>query len=145
MNNLAGTSTRQGIEATAKFRPFDWLTLAATYTYTDARDDKGVPEIRRPMHAASGSATATFLEGRGKATLNVIYNGQMPDTIFTFPSQPTTLAAYTLIGGMISYDTTPWSTVYVRAENVFDRRYEEVYSYRSPGAAVYAGVKVRTN
>ena len=53
--------------------------------------------------------------------------------------------AYTLVGGMISYDTTPWSTVYVRAENVFDRRYEEVYSYRSPGAAVYAGVKVRTN
>src|SRR5205814_8952441 len=86
--NLAGTSTRQGVEATGKFKPFDWLTLAGTYTYTDARDDKGVPEIRRPMHAASASATATFLEGRGKATLNVIYNGQMTDTIFTFPSQP---------------------------------------------------------
>src|SRR4051812_39973445 len=145
VDNLTGQSTRQGIEATGKFRPFDWLTLAGTYTYTDARDDKGLPEIRRPMHAASASATATFLEGRGKATINVIYNGQMPDTIFSFPSQPTTLAAYTLVGGMISYDTTPWSTVYVRAENVFDRRYEEVYSYRSPGAAVYAGVKVRTN
>ncbi|TMJ01683.1 MAG: TonB-dependent receptor [Alphaproteobacteria bacterium] len=145
VDNLTGPSTRQGVEVTAKFRPFDWLTLAGTYTYTDARDDKGMPEIRRPMHAASGSATALFLEGRGKATLNVVYNGQMPDTIFTFPSQPTTLAAYTLVGGMISYDTTPWSTVYLRAENVFDRRYEEVYSYRSPGAAVYAGVKVRTN
>src|SRR4051812_42274329 len=145
VDNLTGASTRQGIEATGKVRPFDWLTLAGTYTYTDSRDDKGLPEIRRPMHAASASATATFLEGRGKATINVIYNGQMPDTIFSFPSQPTTLAAYTLVGGMISYDTTPWSTVYVRAENVFDRRYEEVYSYRSPGAAVYAGVKVRTN
>ena len=33
----------------------------------------------------------------------------------------------------------------VIAENVLDRRYEEVYSYRSPGAAVYAGLKVRTN
>ena len=29
--------------------------------------------------------------------------------------------------------------------DVFDRRYEEVFSYRSPGGAVYAGVKVRTN
>ena len=46
---------------------------------------------------------------------------------------------------MISYDNTPWSTIYLRAENVFDRRYEEVFSYRSPGAGVYAGVKVRTN
>ena len=80
-----------------------------------------------------------FADGRGKATLNVVYNGKMPDTIFTFPSSTTTLDAYTLVGGMISYDVTPWSTVYLRAENVFDRRYEEVFSYRSPGAAVYAG------
>jgi vitamin B12 transporter len=143
--NLTGTSTRQGIEATGKVKPFDWLTLAGTYTYTDARDDKGLPEIRRPKHAASGSATVSFLEGRGKATLNVIYNGQMPDTIFTFPSQPTTLAAYTIVGGMVSYDTTPWSTIYLRAENVFNAQYEEVFSYRSPGAAAYAGVKVKIN
>jgi vitamin B12 transporter len=143
--NLTGASTRQGVEVTAKFRPFDWLTLAGTYTFTDSRDDKGVPEIRRPPHAASASATVLFLDGRAKATLNVVYNGQMPDTIFSFPSQSTTLNAYTLVGGMISYDTTPWSTVYLRAENVFNQRYEEVYSYRSPGAAVYAGIKVRTN
>jgi vitamin B12 transporter len=145
VENINGISTRQGVEVTGKFRPFDWLTLAGTYTYTDARDDKGLEEIRRPPHAASGSATVLFDQGRGKATLNVIYNGQMKDTIFTFPSSTTTLNAYTLAGGMISYDTTPWSTVYVRAENVFNQRYEEVYSYRSPGAAVYAGVKVRTN
>jgi len=143
--NLTGASTRQGVEVTGKFRPFDWLSLAGTYTFTDARDDKGVQEIRRPPHAASASATVLFLEGRAKATLNVVYNGQMTDTIFSFPSQTTTLNAYTLVGGMISYDTTPWSTVYVRAENVFNQRYEEVYSYRSPGAAVYAGIKVRTN
>jgi vitamin B12 transporter len=143
--NLAGNSTRQGLETTAKIRPTDWLTLSGTYTYTDARDDKGVQEIRRPMHAAAGSATVSFLDNRARATLNVVYNGKMPDTIFTFPSTTTTLNAYTLVGGIVSYDTTPWSTVYVRAENVFNQRYEEVYSYRSPGAGVYAGFKVRTN
>jgi len=145
VRNMTGTSTREGVEATAKVRPLDWLTVSGTYTYTNARDDKGVEEIRRPKHAASGTVTAAFDEGRGKATLNVVYNGRMTDTIFTFPSSTTTLAAYTLVGGVISYDTTPWSTIYVRAENVFDRRYEEVYSFRSPGAAVYAGLKVRTN
>jgi vitamin B12 transporter len=145
VDNLTGASTRQGVEVTGKFRPFDWLTLTGTYTFTDARDDQGIQEIRRPPHAASGSATVLFDGGRGKATVNVIYNGQMTDTIFTFPSSTTTLQAYTLVGGMISYDTTPWSTVYVRAENVFNQRYEEVYSFRSPGAGVYAGVKVRTN
>lgn len=145
VRNLTGVSTREGIEVTGKFRPLDWLILSAAYTYLDARDDKGVQEIRRPKHAGSGSATVLFAEGRGKATLNVVYNGRMPDTIFTFPTQTTILPAYTLVGGTISYDTTAWSTIYLRAENVFDRRYEEVWSYRSPGAAVYAGIKVRTN
>jgi vitamin B12 transporter len=97
------------------------------------------------MHAAAGSATVSFLDNRARATFNVVYNGKMPDTIFTFPSTTTTLNAYTLVGGIVSYDTTPWTTVYVRAENVFNQRYEEVYSYRSPGAGVYAGLKVRTN
>ena len=141
--NLAGTSTRQGVETTAKIRPVDWLTLSGTYTYTDARDDQGLPEIRRPRHAASGSATVLFLDGRGKATFNVVYNGKMPDTIFTFPSQPTTLGAYTTIGGIVSYDVTPWATVYLRGENVFNAQYEEVYSFRSPGASVYAGMKFK--
>ena len=144
--NLTGPSSRRGVEVTSKIRPVDWLILTGTYTYTDARDDKGIQEIRRPPHAASGSATVLFDQGRGKATVNVIYNGKMTDTIFSFPQQSTTtLNAYTLVGGQISYDVTPWSTVYVRGENVFDRRYEEVFSYRSPGAAVYAGLKVRTN
>ena len=59
----------------------------------------------------------------------------MPDTVFKFPTETRrSLDAYTLVGGQISYDVTPWSTVYLRAENVFDRRYEEVFSYRSPGA-----------
>jgi vitamin B12 transporter len=145
VRNLDGQSTRQGVETTAKFKPVDWLILSGTYTYTDARDDKGIEEIRRPPHAASASATVLFDGGRGKVSANFVYNGRMKDTIFTFPSQTTTLAAYTLVAGQISYDMTPWSTIYVRGENVFDQRYEEVYSFRAPGAGVYAGVKVRTN
>jgi len=145
VRNLDGVSTRQGVEVAGKVSPTDWLTLGATYTYTDARDDKGVQEIRRPRHAASGTATALFDGGRGKAVVNVVYNGKMPDTVFKFPTETVTLDAYTLVAGQISYDTTPWSTVYIRAENIFDRRYEQVFSYRSPGAAVYAGLKIRSN
>jgi len=145
VRNLDGTSTREGVEVTGKVRPTDWLTFGGTYTYTDARDDKGIQEIRRPRHAASGFATVLFDGGRGKATVNVVYNGKMPDTWFKFPTETVILDAYTLVGGQISYDTTPWSTIYLRAENILDRRYEEVFSYRSPGAAVYAGLKVRTN
>jgi outer membrane cobalamin receptor len=38
---------------------------------------------------------------------------------------------------------TPSKTVFVRVENLFNKRYEEVFSYRSPPFAIYAGLKVR--
>jgi vitamin B12 transporter len=142
--NVPGISPRQGVEVAAKFMPVNWLTLAGTYTYTDSRLADGTPEIRRPRHSASGSATATFAEGRGRATVNVIYNGSMTDTWFLFPANPTvTLGAYTTVGGSISYDLTPATTVFVRAENIFDRQYSNVFSYRAPGFAAFAGMKVK--
>jgi len=142
--NLTGTSTREGVEATAKISPTDWLLLTATYTYTDSKDDQGNWELRRPRHSASGSASVLFDGGRGKVTANVVYNGIMRDNWFKTPSELVNLPAYTLVGGQISYDTTPWSTVYIRAENVFNRSYEDVFSYRAPGAAVYAGLKIKS-
>jgi vitamin B12 transporter len=142
--NAAGVSPRRGVEVTAKVTPADWLTVAASYTYTDARLPDGTPEIRRPPHAASGSITARLAGGRVRATANIIYNGTMPDTWFRTPLTPVTLSAYTTVGGIIEYDIAPWATVYVRGENVFNAQYEEVFSYRAPGAAVYAGLKLRT-
>ncbi len=141
--NAPGTSPRRGVEVTAKFTPVPWLLLSGTYTYTDARLADRRQEDRRPRHAASGSATVLFAEGRGKATVTIVHNGTMHDTWFRFPLTPVLLSPYTLVGGTISYDMTPWSTVYVRAENIFDTKYEEVFSYRAPGFAAYVGLKLR--
>jgi vitamin B12 transporter len=141
--NVPGISPRRGVEVSAKVVPVDWLSFTGSYTYTDSRLADGTPEIRRPRHSASASATALSADGRGRATVNVIYNGAMPDTWFKFPVVTVTLAAYTVVGGIISYDLTPTTTVFVRAENIFDTNYENIFSYRAPGFAAYAGLKVR--
>jgi vitamin B12 transporter len=141
--NVPGISPRRGVEISAKVVPVDWLNFTGTYTYTDARLADGTPEVRRPRHSASASATAMFAGGRGRATVNVVYNGSMPDTWFKFPVVPVTLAAYTVVGGIISYDLTPVTTVYVRAENIFDTNFQNVFSYRGPGFAAYAGMTAR--
>jgi vitamin B12 transporter len=142
--NLPGISNRNGVEITGKLSPTPWLLLSAGYTYTDSRDFTETPELRRPRHAATGSATVKFANDRGKATVNVVYNGEMRDTWFKTPAETVFLRAYTLVGGQISYDVTPWATAYVRAENLFDTQYEEVFSYRSPGFAAYAGLRFKT-
>jgi vitamin B12 transporter len=141
--NEEGTSPRRGVEVSVKATPADWLTLAASYTYTSAKLADGTPEIRRPKHMASGSATLRFPDQRTRLTLNAVYNGTMPDTWFRFPLTPVTLDSYTTVGGILSYDVTPTVTAYVRAENIFDTNYEEVFSYRAPGFAAYAGLRAR--
>jgi vitamin B12 transporter len=141
--NISGASPRRGVEVSVRVTPVNWLSFIGTYTYTDARLADGTPEIRRPRHAASASATVKFAEGRGRATVNVIYNGKMPDSWFRFPITPVELDAYTTVGGIIEYDVTPHATVYVRGENVFNAWYEEVFSHRAQGAIVLAGLKLR--
>jgi vitamin B12 transporter len=143
--NEEGISPRHGVEVSAKATPADWLTLSGSYTYTDARLADGTPEIRRPKHAGSASATLRFPDGKTRLTLNGVYNGSMPDTWFRFPLTPVTLDAYTTVGGMLSYDVTPTVTAYVRAENIFNTSYEEVFSYRAQGFAAYAGLKAQLN
>jgi vitamin B12 transporter len=143
--NFPGTSPRRGVEVTARLNPVPWLSLMASYTYTDARLADSTPEIRRPKHAAAGSATVRFAEGRGRATVNVVYNGTMPDSWFKFPVETVQLAAYTTVGGIISYDVTKNATVYVRGENIFNARYEEIFSVRAPHALVLAGLRLRTD
>ena len=111
---------------------------------------EGNGTIRSPTFTVSGSGPATLLYDRRaifdallslgvQATHSIVLVNETANTSTTLKSETLT------VNNLLAPVTTPWSTLYVRAENVFDRRYEEVYSYRSPGAAVYAGVKVRTN
>jgi vitamin B12 transporter len=140
--NVPGVSPRRGFETTLKLTPVNWFTLTASYTYTDAHLANGDQEIRRPRHAASASATVRFAEGRGRATVNLVYNGEMADSWFKFPITPVELAAYTTVGGVIEYDVTKYATVYLRGENILNAQYEEVFSYRAPGSLVVAGLKL---
>ncbi len=143
--NAPGNSPRKGVETTGRFTVFDWLKLTASYTYLDASRSDGTPEQRRAPHAASGSATVLFLEGRGRFTGSFHYNGSREDraNISFGPLTRVAMPGYTVVAAMLSYDVTKWATAYVRAENLFNTRYEEIYSYRATPFGAYAGLRVK--
>ncbi|MCA0320242.1 MAG: TonB-dependent receptor [Proteobacteria bacterium] len=149
--NLPFQTTRQGVEVTATARPTDWLSINASYTYTDTRSAELVgivyvakEALRRPRHAASLSATAALPDDKTRVTLTVAHNGNMRDTFFgPAGSSDVRLGAYTLVGAQISHDLTRNATIYLRGENLFGQRFQEVYGYQGPGAAVYGGLRVR--
>ncbi len=140
--NLPGKSNRRGLELTLDATLAEWLTLNAAYTYLDA-DQNGVREIRRAPHIASLNLNYRFLD-RASATLSVRHNGEQDDTLFSFfGTQPVIVKAFTLVNVNTSYDLTGNVQLFARVENMFDEKYEEVFGYRSPGIAAYAGIQTR--
>jgi len=142
--NGDGIARRHGVEASATLNLLDWWSATATYTYTNARDSFGDPEIRRPQHSASFETTLRSQDGRGRATFGVVHNSVRKDFYF----QPTQtllvdLPGATVLRAMLSYQLTPATTAYVRAENLLNTRYEQIFSYRMPPFTVFAGLRMK--
>jgi vitamin B12 transporter len=142
--NGPGVATRRGVETSVTFNLFDWWSATAMYTYTNARDSFDAPEIRRPNHSAALETTLTSADRRGRATFGVVYNSTRKDFFFR-PTETllVDLPGSTVVRMMLSYDITPATMVYLRAENLFNERYEEILSYRMPPFAVFAGMRVK--
>ena len=64
-----------------------------------------------------------------------------------FPAEPVTLPAYTVLDLSASFDIAggggrPGITLMVRAENLLDSAYEEVWGFAAPGRGLYLGGRV---
>ena len=143
-DNLATTSKRSGVELGASWDVSEQLNLDMNYTYTDASEN-GAPELRRPRHAGSIQAGYSFLEERGRVTLAADYGGTRQDIFFPpwpNPSEVVTLQNYWLADLTAQYAVTDTMKLFVRATNLLDTEYEQVYGYRTQGRAVYAGIQV---
>lgn len=139
--NLTTDSRQKGVEVSAQaLIDANWRVFA-TYTWLDAKQN-GVEEVRRPQH--SGSLNLSYLadDDLWSATLTVRYNGEMTDSNFTnFGPYPATLDSFTLVNLGGDLRVSEGVRVYARVENLFDETYEEVFTYRSPGRAFYAGLR----
>ncbi|MDR2856650.1 MAG: TonB-dependent receptor [Novosphingobium sp.] len=143
--NRTTRSKQQGVEVYLSARPFPQLRLDAAYTWLDATED-GTVEVRRPKHIASFNATWSSRNDRFSATATVRYNGAQQDVAYTDPSfAPVNvrLKGYVLVNLNAEYRLTDTIALFGRVENLLDQNYEEVFSYATPGAAGYGGIRIR--
>lgn len=142
--NLVGRSKREGVEVTATWRPSENWEIYGNYTYLNAKEPDGSREIRRPEHAANLSITHLFHQGRGRITANARYNGEMPDTVFTFPvAGRAILDDFLVVGLNGSYEVREGVEIFGRIENLFDEQYQEIFSFETADFAAYAGIRVQ--
>ena len=143
-NNLETTSKRSGVELGARVDMTDHFGLNMTYTYTDATEN-GARELRRPLHSGSLQADYSFLESRGRIALSADYGGTRQDAFFPpwpNPMEIVMLKNHWLLDLTAQYDVSNATSLFVRARNLLDTEYEQVYGYRTPGRAAYAGIQV---
>lgn len=148
--NKDSDSTRKGIEAVFDMRFGPSFTLAATYTYTDAKEEnalgQNIREVRRPKHIASLVANYYFASNRGNLNLKVNYSGSQEDDYFppdTFIAERVEIDAYTVVNLAASWKLTKSLDLTGRVSNLLDKQYEEILGFVRPGRAIYAGLRGR--
>jgi len=156
--NVAKARSR-GLEAEASVEARR-LRLTGSWTYLDTEvQDSGFDEgpgatfvegsalLRRPKHTMAASAFYP-ISSRVGLDVSVRRVGEREDRDFSsFPAEPVTLPAYTVLDLSASFDIAgrgggPGFTVTVRAENLLDSAYEEVWGFAAPGRGLYVGGRV---
>lgn len=144
--NLAGESTRQGVEVSLKVPLAQRWIFGAAYTHLDAFEPDGARERRRPEHSARTDLTYRFADGRADVTVSTIFNGKSEDLAFLLPDfEPVrvTLDPYMLVNVAANYRMREGLELFARVENLFDEDYQEVYGFETAGIAAYGGMRVR--
>jgi vitamin B12 transporter len=145
--NEQGTSERRGLEAAFDADLPANLDLNASYTFTDATEPAAAGgsqiEVRRPRHMAALNINYAFVQDRGNLNFNASYSGKQEDDDFSsFPASRVELDAYTLVNLAVGFEITKLVAVTGRVDNLFDKDYENVYGFASPGRGIFAGVRL---
>jgi len=142
--NRESDSTQRGVELSARAAIGDGWTLNAAYSLLDAEED-GAKEVRRPDHQASFVLNWISQTNGLSANLAVRYNGEVADLAFTDPSfvpVRVTLDDFTLVNFNLGYRMNEQVELFVRAENLLDEDYEQVFSFTNPGRSVIGGIRI---
>ena len=145
-----GSAHIQGVETEVTLRPAPWLTVHASYTFTDAVSDdqpasEGSELLRRPRNAAEADVSVSPIAGL-RIVSNVVYTGPSHDYLYN--DQDVGIGYGVGQHGLVAnitvvYDVTPKVQLHVDGTNIFNSRFEAVNGYQIPGAAVIAGARMR--
>ncbi len=152
---------QEGVELFGQARIGDFR-IDTSYTYLDAPQSRNVllnptdpnsfasgpvlaQAVRRPKIIGSANLTYAPKSIPASATLTIRYNGKMKDVIYdaNYSAMYKDMPAFTLVNLALRYDMRKNIQLYVRAENLFDEKYQEVFTFDTPGLAVYGGLRLR--
>ncbi len=141
---LDGESKTEGLEVSLHLLADKPLSCRLDYTYNDTEDPDGARMARRPLHKVHAGVRYTlgafrcnldgyWVDEREAITSALDENGNAVET----------LDEYVLVNLAADYDVDAHLTLYARIDNLFDKHYEEAWSYATAGQSFYLGGKVQ--
>jgi vitamin B12 transporter len=114
-----------------------WLRVKASYTHVEAFDeDTDLRLARRPQDEGRLGLIVTPLAGLSIEP-SVVFVGRR----FSSTDERDELAPYARLDVYADYKINDTFSLYARAENLTDARYQEVYDYGTAGRSFYAGLR----
>lgn len=139
--NIAKAKT-EGAELFASLKPIEDLIIRLNYTHIDTENKKTDRDLlRRPKNKFNLDLNYYFLK-KGNINLGVTYVGKRDDMDPATFSRRVKLDGYTLVNLATSYDLTKNFQIFARVDNLFDKEYEEVKGYGTPGISFFGGIKL---
>lgn len=145
----------EGMENTAQFRPTNWLSMNASYTWLESEVLQltgstglvqqyfylGEPLLRRPKQ--SGSFVVSVSHGRADVNLVGSWRGHTLDVEPNYGASAGLFKnpGYQDLGVNLNVRVLGNLTAYVNMHNALDQRYEEIYGYPAPFLNVVTGLK----
>ncbi len=131
-----------GVELSASLRATELLTFRGSYTYTKTEDKAtGLELLRRAKNKFGFDANHRFGEN-GNINLNLIYVGKRADMNYaTRPTTRLTMPGYMVTNLAASYGLTKNFQIIGRIDNLFNRDYQEVVGYGTPGICAFGGIE----
>jgi len=140
--NIAKAETK-GIEFFIAIKPDINSDIRIDYNLTDAVDlTDNSRLVRRPKHKASINLSHRFDESF-RVNLRTLYIGKRDDLDFNqFPTAKVKLESYSITNLAVSYIANNRITIDAYLVNLFDKEYEEVLTFNSPGRSGYFGIRL---
>jgi vitamin B12 transporter len=132
----------QGLELIGEVKPVDALTVTGNCSYTDAESDSGASKgkqlTRRPKNMGNLSVTYRW-PVKLSTTVAVRYVGKT----YNNDTNTQVVADYTTVDLRASYPISESLEVFGRVENAFNKDYQTILNYGTPGRGAFVGLRAR--
>ncbi|MFH1190529.1 MAG: TonB-dependent receptor [Candidatus Omnitrophota bacterium] len=140
-----GKAQVHGIEASITAKPVEDIKVMVGLTYQKTKDFQNDQDlIRRPERKFF---VEVFWQATDKLSfdLRVRYNGPMSDNLSNpaWALDTYKMKEFVVVDSVVNYDISGNFSVYLKADNVFNKYYEEVRGYGTAPFSLYGGVKAK--